>query len=107
MVGKNREINMTRLSEMMGVTRGAISQTIRKLVTKNFILKSNATNRKEINLRLSPKGMIVLKGLESFQHEIFTFAGSLYENATKEDIELVRRLFNAICENMQERVKQL
>lgn len=107
MVGKNREINMTRLADMMGVTRGAISQTIRKLVTKNFIFKSNTTNRKEVNLRLSEKGLIVLKGLESFQHEIFTFAGSLYENATKEDIELVKRLFNAICENMKERVAQL
>ena len=107
MVGKNKEVNMTRLADIMGVTRGAISQIIRKLVTKNFIIKSNTTNRKEINLRLSEKGQIVLKGLESFHHEIFTFAGSLYESATKEDIELVKRLFNAIIENMQERVKQL
>ena len=106
-VGKNREINMTRLADLMGVTRGAISQTIRKLVGKGLIIKSNTTNRKEINLRLSDKGMVVLKGQESFQQEIFTFAGSLYKNATGEDIYLVQRLFNAICNNMQERVKQL
>ena len=107
MVGKNHEINMTSLADMMGVTRGAISQTIRKLVVKEYIIKSNTTNRKEVNLRLSEKGIIVLKGLQSFQHEIFTFAGSLYKNASREDIELVRRLFNAICENMKERVKNL
>jgi DNA-binding MarR family transcriptional regulator len=107
MVGKNREINMTRLADLMGVTRGAISQTIRKLVGKGLIVKSNTTNRKEVNLRLSEKGMIVYRGQESFQNEIFTFAGSLYESADEEDIQLVDRLFNAICNNMQERVRQL
>jgi DNA-binding MarR family transcriptional regulator len=107
MVGKNREINMTRLADLMGVTRGAISQTIRKLVSKDLIVKSNTTNKKEINLRLSEKGMIVYKGQESFQNEIFTFAGSLYEQADADDIELVSRLFSAISNNMQERVRQL
>jgi DNA-binding MarR family transcriptional regulator len=107
MVGKNREINMTKLADLMGVTRGAISQTIRKLVSKELIVKSNTTNRKEVNLRLSEKGIMVYRGQESFQKEIFTFAGSLYEKAKAEDIQLVGRLFNAICSNMQERVRQL
>ena len=107
MVGKNREINMTRLADMMGVTKGAISQTIRKLVSKSLIIKSNTNNRKEINLRLSEKGRIVYKGQESFQKELFTFAGTLYDRARPEDRYLVRRLFLAISDNMQERVKQL
>jgi len=107
MVGKNREINMTQLADMMGVTKGAISQTIRKLVSKNFITKSNTNNRKEINLKLSDKGQIVYKGQESFQKELFTFAGTLYEKARPEDRELVNRLFLAISENMQSRVKAL
>jgi DNA-binding MarR family transcriptional regulator len=107
MVGKNKEVNMTQLADIMGVTKGAISQTIRKLVNKNFIIKSNTRNRKEISLRLSEKGMIVLKGLHSFNQEIFAFAGTLYERAKPEDVELVRRLFEAISENMQQRVKQL
>ena len=106
-VGKNREINMTRLSELMGVTRGAISQTITKLVKKGLITRSNTTNRKEVNLRLSEKGLLVLKGHESFHKEIFNFAGSLYDRATPDERDLVRRLFIDICENMQERVKAL
>jgi len=107
MVGKNKEINMTKLADLMGVTRGAISQTIRKLVGKELIVKSNTTNRKEINLMLSEKGLVVYKGQESFQKELFTFAGTLYETASQYDVELVQRLFNAICNNMQERVRQL
>jgi DNA-binding MarR family transcriptional regulator len=106
-VARNNEINMTELAEIMGVTRGAISQTIRRLVAKNLILKSNITNRKEVNLKLSEKGFIVYKAQESFQKEIFTFAGSLYESARPEDRDLVRRLFLAISHNMEGRVKAL
>jgi DNA-binding MarR family transcriptional regulator len=107
MVGKNKEINMTQLAELMGVTKGAISQTIRKLVTKKYIMKSNTNNRKEINLRLSDKGQKVYNGQKSFQEEVFKFAETLYERARPEERELVRRLFIAITDNMRERVRQL
>jgi DNA-binding MarR family transcriptional regulator len=106
-VGKNKEVNMTHLAEMMGVTKGAISQTIRKLVNKNLILKSNINNRKEVNLKLSEKGLAVLKAQEYFQKEIFTFAGTLYESARQEDRDMVKRLFLAINGNMESRVKAL
>jgi DNA-binding MarR family transcriptional regulator len=106
-VGKNKEINMTQLAEIMGVTKGAISQTIRKLVNKNFIIKLNDINRKEINLKLSEKGLIVYKGQESFQKELFDFAGPIYEKAKPEDRELVHNLFLAIIDNMQNRAKAL
>lgn len=107
MVGKNREINMTRLAELMGVTKGAISQTIRKLVNKNLIVKENTTNRKEFNLKLSEKGLAVMKGQESLQKELFAFAATLYEKADEHDREMVKKLFLAISSNMEERVRAL
>lgn len=106
-VGMNEKINMTRLSDLMGVTKGAISQTIRKLVGKNLIVKENTNNRKEFTLRLSEKGKKVFRGQESFQHELFSFAETLYDEAKPSDRELVKRLFIAISANMEERVKAL
>ena len=106
-VGKNREINMTRLAEKMGVTRGAISQTIRKLVSKNLVLKSNTINKKEFNLRLSEKGLVAYKGQMSFEREIFTFAETLYEKGSVQNRELVKGLFEAIIHNMQERARAM
>jgi DNA-binding MarR family transcriptional regulator len=106
-VGKNKEINMTQLADMMGVTKGAISQTIRKLVNKNIIIKSNDVNKKEINLKLSEKGLKVYKGQESLQKELFDFAGPIYEKAKPKDRELVHKLFLAIIGNMQNRAKVL
>jgi DNA-binding MarR family transcriptional regulator len=106
-VARNNEVNMTQLADIMGVTKGAISQTINKLVHKGLILKTNITNRKEVNLMLSEKGRIVVKAQESFQKEIFTFAEKLYESAKSEDRETVKRLFMAIVDNMENRVKAL
>ena len=107
MIAKNREVNLTGLAEIMGVTRGAISQTMRKLVSKNLVIKKNVTNRKEFNLSLSEKGKLVMKGQESLQNEIFSFAATLYEKAHPEDRDMVRRLFVAISDNMEQRVKAL
>ena len=107
MVGKNREINMTSLADLMGVTRGAISQSIRKLVLKGLISASPGRNRKEILLSLSEKGMIVYNAQQSFNAEIFAFAGALYDKAGPDDVRLVRNLFLAISSNMQQRVRDL
>lgn len=103
-IGRNREINLSRLSENMGVTRGAISQTVRKLVSKNLVVKAN-TNLKEFSLRLSDKGQAAYKGQMSFQREIFTFAETLYEKGSPQNRELVKGLFEAIIHNMQERIR--
>ena len=105
-VGKNESVNMTGLAELMGVTRGAISQTVRKLVSKGLILKLNSRNRKEINLSLSEKGKVVFRGLELHQKEIFAFAEPLYKAARKEETALVKRLFNNISANLEQRVRQ-
>lgn len=107
MVGQNEDLNMTGLAEIMGVTKGAISQTIRKLVSKNLIIKESGNNRKEFSLRLSDKGIRVLKGQETLQQELFAFAETLYRQAGDHDRDLVKRLFEAISTNMEERVKAL
>ena len=105
-IGKNKEINLIRLAEKMGVTRGAVSQTIRKLVSKNLVLKTKA-NRKEFSLRLSDKGLIAYKGQMSFQREIFAFAETLYQKGSPQNRELVLGLFEAIIHNMQERLRAM
>lgn len=104
-IGRNKEINVTRLAELMGVTKGAISQTVKKLVSKNLIMKSNLTDKREVSLKLTEKGKIAFKGQKSLQKEIFTFAKKLYKKGTPKQREMVRRLFDEIIRNMSMRVK--
>jgi DNA-binding MarR family transcriptional regulator len=101
-IGGNPEINMTQLAELSGVTRGAISQTVKRLVSKRYIARYRVKNNKEVNLRLSDKGYLINQRYEDFERERFVFAEKLYENASKEDITLIRNLFGIIYENMKQ-----
>ncbi|HLO58489.1 MAG TPA: MarR family transcriptional regulator [Bacteroidales bacterium] len=101
-IAANPEINVTQLAEISGVTKGAISQTIKRLVSKRYIARYKAKNKKEVNLRLSDKGYIINQKYEEFEKERFVFAEKLYENASKEDIILIKNLFSTIYENMKQ-----
>jgi DNA-binding MarR family transcriptional regulator len=103
-IGGNPEINMTQLAEMSGVTRGAISQTVKRLVSKRYIARYKVRNNKEVNLRLSDKGYLINQFYEAFEKERFVFAEKLYENASREDINLIKNLFGIIYENMKQMV---
>jgi DNA-binding MarR family transcriptional regulator len=98
-IGKNPEINLTRLADISGVTRGAISQIVKRLISKRYIARYNTRNNKEINLRLSDKGYLIFLGITNFEKEMFAFAEQIYKDATPADRELVNRLFNVIYEN--------
>jgi DNA-binding MarR family transcriptional regulator len=101
-VGNNPEINITQLAEMLGVTKGAISQTIKRLFTKRYIAKYKTRNNKEVNLRLSDKGYLIFQGYQTFNNEMLLFADKLYQSASPRDIEMIRKLFGIIYENMKQ-----
>jgi DNA-binding MarR family transcriptional regulator len=100
-IRNNPEINITQLAEFLGVTKGAISQTVKRLVSKRYIAKYYGRNKKEVNLRLSDKGFIIYQGYQTFNKEMLLFAEKLYENASPEEIGLVKGLFQIIYENMK------
>jgi len=101
-IGTNPEINMTQLAEMSGITKGAISQTVKRLVSKRYVARYKSRNKKEVNLRLSDKGYVINQKYEQFEKEKFVFAEKLYNNASKENIELIKNLFSIIYENIKQ-----
>lgn len=101
-IGNYPEINITQLSDLLGVTKGAISQTVKRLVAKRYIARYKVRNNKEVNLRLSDKGYIIFQGSQALNNEMLLFAQNLYENALPRDIEMVKKLFLIIYENMKQ-----
>lgn len=101
-IGKNPEINLTQLADALGITKGAISQTVKRLVVKQYIAKYKIRNNKEVNLRLSDKGYLIFQGSQTFGRETLLFAEELYEKASRGEIEMTKRLFQVIYENMKQ-----
>lgn len=74
-IAGNPEINVTQLAEISGVTKGAISQTLKRLVNKRYIARYKSKNKKEVNLRLSDKGYIINKKYEDFEKGAICLCG--------------------------------
>lgn len=105
MISEHTDVNMTQLADLMGVTRGAISQTVRKLVAKKLVVRTNSRNQKEINLGLTDFGIMVSHAYQARMTEVFTFAYELYASASQAERDLVHRLFLRIYSNMKNRIQ--
>lgn len=104
MIAENPNVNLSQLAMSMGITRGAISQTVRKLLAKKLVIRSNSPNQKEVNLSLTESGIKVSDAYQARMREIFAFASNLHDTATDAERDLVRRLFVLIQSNMKNRI---
>ena len=78
-IGENKGINVTRLAEKMGVTKGATSQILNKLVKKGLVIKQNKEkNNKELNLYLTDKGWIGFNNHEILHKKTFEVVKEYY-----------------------------
>ncbi|CDZ25056.1 hypothetical protein CCDG5_1964 [[Clostridium] cellulosi] len=66
-IGKHDKINITKLAMYQNVTKGAVSQMVRKLVKKNLVIKSvSPETENEVVLSLTEDGKKVYRGHERF-----------------------------------------
>lgn len=98
-IGDMPGMNVTELSERMGVTRGAASQMVTRLAGKDLIEKFRLPdNEKEVRLRLTNLGKIACKGHEErhgwINRRIFERIG----NRTEDEYAFLNEVFSAINE---------
>ena len=88
-IGENPGINVTNLAEHMGVTKGAVSQTITKLARKRLVRKTYAEdNVKEVLLELTELGLTGYHGHEQFHMEMFDMVREYFGDELKPKIEM-------------------
>ena len=96
-LGYNQGINVTDLAEKLGVTKGAISQVIKKLEKKNLVSRFREPgNNREVLLKLTIKGEIAFH-----QHELFhlQFSSKFFEEIEKwtpEEIAFLKNVLKSI-----------
>jgi len=70
-IGESAGITVTRLAEKRGVTKGAVSQTLSKLVGKGLVRKTHAPdNAKEVVLELTERGWIGFRNHGTFDMKV-------------------------------------
>lgn len=89
-IGENRGINITKLAEHLGVTKGAVSQMINKLVKKKMVKKTHSyDNAKEILLELTDLGWIGFRNHEQFHMEMLDIVREYYGDRLKRNVEML------------------
>jgi len=89
-IGENPGINVTQLAEYMGVTKGAVSQTINKVVMKKLVSKTHAhDNAKEILLELTDLGWRGFHNHEQFHMEMFDTVQEYFGDRLKPNLEML------------------
>jgi DNA-binding MarR family transcriptional regulator len=110
-IGRHPKINITALAEQMGVTKGAISQTVSKLIKKGMVHKQYAKgSKKEVVLELTSLGWIGFKHHERFHIDMFEIAKKYYGKQTNTKIEVFKTImtdFSAILDEYKNRRKAI
>lgn len=89
-IGENPGSNVTKLAEHMGVTKGALSQIINKLVRKKLVRKTHAhDNAKEILLELTDLGWTGFHDHEQFHMDMFDTVQEYFGDGLKPNLEML------------------
>ncbi len=96
-IKENEGIHVTGLADMLGVTKGAVSQIIQKLERKDMIVKdTDPRNLSRLVLRLTLKGETAYQHHEELHREFDTFFNSALENATEENRAFLYSFLNQL-----------
>lgn len=96
-IGKNAGINVTDLAALQGVTKGAVSQVIRKLVDKEMVVRmKDERSEREVLLLLSPTGKVAYEAHQKFHSRINPHLVELIEQADEEKLAFMVSVFTAI-----------
>ena len=110
-IGQHPKINITALADHMGVTKGAVSQMVAKLVKKGMVRKIYAEdNKKEVIMELTNLGWIGFRNHEKFHMDVFNIAREYYGEQLKIKLEMFMTVMSdlsAILENYEKRKKTI
>ena len=93
-IGKNPEKNMTSIASRLGVTKGAISQMVKKLEKKGLVKKAHIPgNRKDITLELTDLGEEAFEWHKSLHESMETAIRKELEQMSDAEIETFLRIY--------------
>lgn len=106
-IGQHSGINVTKLAKYAGVTKGAVSQTLKKLIRKGLVRKTHAPgNDKEVVLELTDLGWIGFHNHEKFHMDTLDIAREYYGDQLKNELQRINLAVDDIYKMLNEYEKR-
>lgn len=86
-IGKHPELHMAEMARFLGVTRGAIQQTVGRLVKKGLVEKCmDEGDRKKVYLELTAKGNAAFEGHEEYHAKLSSYLGAYFSRLRPREV---------------------
>lgn len=96
-IADNKDIYLTRLAQIMGVTKGAISQNLSKLEKKGYVEKIRDPQNNSKNLiRLTNKGNVAYYGHEHYHEEVDKEIKNYFDNVPPAQAPFLNEVFSKL-----------
>lgn len=107
-IGENPTINITELANLRGVTKGAVSQMVYKLVDKGYLIKRiSPDSDAEVRLELTDKGRKAYDGHNEFhrktQQDFFVKLNNMPEGTYKEMLEILKSFEDMLDQGLSDK----
>lgn len=107
-IGKSPGINFTQIARKRGVTKGAVSQIVAKLVRKGLVVKKQALdNGKTVLLELTDMGAIAFENHEKFHAKYDSPMIAKLKGMDAEQLDLVAGTFEMLENTIDGYLKNL
>lgn len=104
-IGNNSGINVTQLAKLQGVTKGAVSQMIYKLVDKGYVKKSVSKNSDtEVMLELTEAGRVAYDAHNQYHKETQEDFFLLLKNMPEETYQQMLEILIAYEKHLDKRI---
>ncbi len=102
-IGDHKTLNTTRIAELLGITKGAVSQTTNKLLKKELITKTpSEEGGNEVFISLTDEGMNVYLGHRKLHNQMIENINESLSKMTAEQIEGINSFFDILDRSLEE-----
>ncbi|MET3851048.1 MarR family transcriptional regulator [Paenibacillus sp. OAE614] len=100
-IREHEGIHITALAELCGVTKGAISQVLKKLEQKGLVTKEkDARNQSRLMLKVTPKGEIAYARHLDYQNQFKNMVVEVLGDAPDEQARWIKDFLTKLEERM-------
>jgi len=94
MAGRFPGDSISRLASRLGITKGAVSQTVKKLEEKGYLVRVNEeSNKKTVKLRLTDRGTEAFAWHRTYHALVNSTVTGEFSRWDRDDIEKLKQIF--------------
>ena len=104
-IGTIERANVTKLSELLNITRGGISKIIKKLINKGFIeTYTDKSNKKEIYYNLTQQGKIAFDEHEKIHSSFCSGDLNYFNKIDEKKLKIIKEFLENYNQYLSERL---